>query len=113
MKMTSMSTPGINLTMTDFAIAAVTIPIAMVAIAPIERRAIIIGNVNVIALATLAYAGHDTRMMKPATVATITHTPSPATTPTMFFVIPPPLERSVATEPSERSDHAPIVGPEV
>jgi hypothetical protein len=54
MKMISMSTPGISLTITDGAIAAVTIPIPMVARAPIERRAIIIGKVNVIALATLA-----------------------------------------------------------
>src|SRR5215831_12677454 len=74
MKATSMSAPGITLATTDGATAAVTIPIAMVARAPIERRAIIIGRVKVIALATLAYAGHEARIIKPATVATITQT---------------------------------------
>src|SRR5215831_9054430 len=84
---------------------AVTIPIATVARAPIERRAIIIGKVNVIALATLAYAGHDTRMIKPAIVATIIHTASPATTPIMFLAIVPP--RTISGQPSLPRDHAP------
>jgi hypothetical protein len=42
-------------------------PAATVATAPMPRRAIIIGSVNVIASATLAYAGHAARMITPAT----------------------------------------------
>jgi hypothetical protein len=92
MKATNMSTPGVTLAATDGATAAVTIPIAMVASAPIERRAIIIGRVKVIALATLAYAGHEARIIKPATVAAITQTANPAITPRTFFAIDTPLE---------------------
>jgi hypothetical protein len=48
----------------------------------------IIGRVNVIASATLAYAGHDDRMMSPAIVTTAIHTTSPATTARSAFPIP-------------------------
>ena len=46
--------------------AVVTHPAASVARAPIDSRASSIGSVNVIASATLAYAGHDERMINPA-----------------------------------------------
>src|SRR5262245_45159947 len=96
--------PGISFAMADGAITALTIPIAMVARAPIERRAIIIGKVNVIALATLAYAGHDTRMIKPATVATITHTANPATTPIMFLaIVLPSNDQRQSSHPRDRA----------
>ena len=39
------------------------------------------------AAATLAYAGQDSRMIRPATVATATNTASPATTPRIPFTI--------------------------
>jgi hypothetical protein len=63
------------------ATTVVEYPIASVAHAPIARRAPIMGSVNVIASATLAYAGHAERMMTPAAATMITHTASPAITP--------------------------------
>src|SRR5262245_18497125 len=92
----SRSTPGISLVIVDCGtMRAVTSPAARVANAPIERRAIIIGKVKVIASATLAYAGQDRRMSSPTTITTATHTSNPATTPRIFFDIFPPLERSL------------------
>src|SRR5262245_29303723 len=88
MKPMSRSTPGINLVSLGFGtIAAVTVPAAIVASAPIERRAKSIGRVNVMASATLAYAGQDVRMIAPTTPTTVTHTASPATTPRIFLAI--------------------------
>ena len=82
----SRSTPGISLASMDWgAIMAATSPVARLARAPIERRAVSIGTVNVIAAATLAYAGHDRRMTVPATITIVTHTISPAATPKIFF----------------------------
>src|SRR4029453_1095689 len=66
---------------------AVANPAATVARAPVARRASIIGNVNVMASATLAYSGHALRMMMPATLTMITHTASPATTPRVDLAI--------------------------
>jgi hypothetical protein len=62
-------------------IAVVIHPAASVASAPIARRASIIGSVNVIASATLAYAGHDDRKINPATTTIAIHTATPAMTP--------------------------------
>ena len=81
---------------------AVTNPIETVAKAPIERRTIIIGNVNVIASATLAYAGHVSRMMSPATTAMASQAASPVTTPMKFLAI--------SALSIERTDHA-LPGP--
>jgi hypothetical protein len=53
------------------------------------RRPIIIGSVNVIASATLAYAGQVSRMTRPATVTTLTQTTSPTTTPSVRLAMKP------------------------
>src|SRR5262245_55998797 len=91
----SRSTPGIRTVSVDRGtIMAVTNPVARVATAPVASRANIIGKVNVIASATLAYAGHDARMIEPATVAIVIQAASPATTPTIFLAISVPLGRS-------------------
>jgi hypothetical protein len=88
MKPTSRSIPGSSVASIDLGtMAAVTSPVARVAKAPIERRAASIGTVNVIAAATLAYAGHESRRMVPATITMVTQTNSPATTPRIFFDI--------------------------
>src|SRR5262245_20655839 len=95
MNPTSRTTPGISLAIVDGgAMTAAASPVASVATTPIESRANSIGRVNVILSATLAYAGHDTRMIAPATVTTIIHTASSATTPRIFLAIVVPLERS-------------------
>ena len=67
---------------------AATHPAPRVAKAPIARRANIIGNVNVMASATLAYSGHALRMIRPATTAMAIHTANPAMTPRMSRAIP-------------------------
>src|SRR6185503_6622616 len=86
--------PGISLTSIGRGtMAAVTHPAASVASAPIDRRASIIGSVNVIASATRAYAGHDDRMMSPAAAATAIHATSPATTASTAFPIPLRIRR--------------------
>src|SRR6516162_268616 len=116
MNPTSRSAPGISLASIDRgAIMAVTSPAARVARAPIKRRAISIGKVNVIASATLAYAGHDRRMIAPTTVTTVIHIASPATTPKDFFAMSVPLERSETHRPGLNaiSRPGPIVGIEV
>ena len=52
-----------------------------------SHRAEVTWNVNVIASATLAYAGHAALMITPATATTITHTASPATMPRVPLAI--------------------------
>ena len=84
----SRTTPDSSVATIDRREMAVVIdPMTTVAIAPSERRATIIGSVNVIASATLAYAGHAAIMIKPATATTITHTASPATMPRVPLAI--------------------------
>jgi len=85
MKASSNSTPGIRRATPERAMRAAMKPIEIVASAPIERRAIIIGSVNVIASATVAYAGQDERMMRPARVATSSQAARPTITPRMFL----------------------------
>jgi hypothetical protein len=66
MKAMSSRTPGVNFTAVECgAIAAASNPAATLARALISSLANSIGRVNVIAAATLAYAGHDRRMMTP------------------------------------------------
>jgi len=72
---------------------AVTSPAARVATTLIESRATSIGRVKVIAVATLAYAGHDDRMIWPIAITIITQTTRPAITARMFFDTFVPLER--------------------
>src|SRR5262245_17468954 len=75
------SAPGISLVTVDCgAMTAATQPEASVARALIERRATSNGSVNVIAAATLPYAGQDNRRIAPATITTVTHIANPATT---------------------------------
>jgi hypothetical protein len=98
MKAMSRITPGISLAAADRGtMNAVRNPAATVARAPIDRRAAIIGRVNVMAAATLAYAGHERRMISPITITTLTQTASPATTAKIFLDILAPYERSRAT----------------
>jgi len=87
MNPSSSTTPGSSDSRKRRVMTVATHPAASVATAPIERRAIIIGSVNVIASATLAYAGHALRRITPATVASATQTTSPATTPTTLLTI--------------------------
>ena len=79
------STPGNHRASVDRVSAAVTQPAARVATAPIVKRAIIIGSVNVIESATLAYADHVARRIAPAAMALPTNTAKPAITPTARF----------------------------
>src|SRR5258708_7281660 len=89
----SRSTPVVSVARIDRrAMSAVTSPAESVATAPMASRVVSIGNVNVIAAATLAYAGQDRRRIRPAIVATATNTTSPATTPRIAFSISFPSE---------------------
>src|SRR5690606_35946580 len=98
MKRSSRTIPPASVASLDRRVTTdVVSPAATVASAPTTRRAIIIGRVNDIAAATLAYAGHAARMIRPAMVATPTHTARPATTPRIRLAMRKTLEGSVAT----------------
>src|SRR5262245_43921448 len=87
-------TPGTTLATSDCVLMAVAKPVARVAKVLMAKRTASIGNVNVIAAATLAYAGQAGRMTAPATNTTATQTPRPAPTPRIFFDILGPFTRS-------------------
>jgi hypothetical protein len=86
---TTSSRPAVTVASTERrAMTAAVHPAPTVANAPIERRANIIGNVNVMASATRAYSDHALRMIRPATTAIAIHTANPAMTPRMSLAIP-------------------------